>query len=126
MTRIVATDVVNSSQPAVDAFNSSITQADKLDRWVLYIFLGMVLALIITSWFVAGRPVFGFLYMIVIIIGVGLSAILSNVWETTTIMARFGAAVGSFPITNHLLSYLPIYTLAVGFIGMVVMFAKPQ
>jgi hypothetical protein len=87
---------------------------------------GLLLSLIITAWFIAGNPLFMFLYFLFIVIGVILSAIFSNVFQTVVAQAIFGATINSLPIINHVLNFLPYYVALSGFIGMIIMFGKPQ
>jgi len=68
---------------------------------------------------------FMFVYFIVVVFSVFTSTILSNVWELMTGASVFGVTLGSFPLSNHLMLLLPYYIGVVGFIGIVVMFAKP-
>lgn len=115
----------NESSMAVDALDDIKNVTNKLDYVVFVVFIGSCLALIIGGFLVGGLPVFMFIYFLVIIIGVVLSVILSNVWESITTNAALTATLASFPICNHLLLHLPIYTAVVGFVGIVAMFAKP-
>ena len=124
-TNLVAVATINESDAAVNAFGSMADTVDRLDYVLFALFLGLVLALIVTAWFVGGYPIFMFIYFLVIVVGVVISAVLANVWESVTSEVVFGATIANFPITNNLISNLPIYVAVVGFIGIVVMFAKP-
>lgn len=97
----------------------------RFDYIVFGFFIGFVLAYLITSYFVGGHPIFMFVYFLVTVIGVVGSALISNVWETATATGPLATQVSAFPITNHLINYLPVYTTFIGFIGLVAMFAKP-
>lgn len=116
---------INESSAAVDALDGVTTMLGKLDYLVMGVFLALVLSLIITSWFIGGNPLFMFIYFIVIVMAVVTSAILSNVWETVSGASVFGTTLGSFSISNHLMLLLPYYIGVIGFIGIVIMFAKP-
>jgi hypothetical protein len=116
---------IASSQATVDVLNAQSNVINKMDYVIFGLFIGLVLGLIISGWFVGGHPIFMAIYFIVIVISVASSTVLSNVWETTTQASIFGATVANFPITNNLLTNLPIYLSAIGFLGMVVMFGKP-
>ena len=116
---------INQSDAAVEVFEGMDEVASRFDAVVFGLFIGLVLALIISSWFIGGHPIFMFIYFIVVVLGVVLSTVLSNTWETATNMAAFGSTIAAFPITNNLLLRLPIYLSVVGFIGLVIMFAKP-
>jgi len=89
------------------------------------LFIGYALALIVSSWFIAGNPLFSFIYIIIIVLSVIISAILSNVWESVTRSSAFSGLVTSWPLTDHLLTYLPYYTLVLGVVGLIVMYGKP-
>ena len=116
---------MNESAEAVDALQGTQTMMGKFDYLVMGVFIALVLGLIITSWFIGGNPLFMFIYFIVIVLAVIVAAIMSNVWETVTSASVFGTTLGSFPLANHLMLLLPYYIAVVGFIGIIVMFAKP-
>lgn len=117
---------INGTQGTVDSLEAGKAVLSRLDGILFTVFMGLVLSLIITGWFVGGYPIFMAIYVIGIVLTVVISTILSNFWETTTGMTVFGNTLAAFPITNHLMLYLPYYMSVVGFIGLVVMFAKPR
>lgn len=124
-TMVANTSVINASETASGMFQTVKVTADRMDYFILAVFIGSVLALIITAWFIGGNPIFMFVYFIVVILAVLLSMLMSNIWEDVSTASVFGTTVSSFPITNHILGLLPFYITIVGFIGMVAMFAKP-
>lgn len=124
-TDLLAVPALNETQGVVDSFEAGRALLNRLDYVVFAVFIGLVLAVIITGWLVGGRAIFMAIYFLVIMLAVVFSSIFANVWEQITQSTAFGITISAFPITNHLLLYLPIYTVAVGFFGMVVMFAKP-
>lgn len=89
------------------------------------IFIGLILAFIITAYFIGGNPIFMFIFFIVIVIVVSISAIFSNTWEDITTMSIFGTTLSNFPITAHIITNLPYYMAIIGFIGIVMMFIRP-
>lgn len=122
---MIGIDAINGTQKTVDILRGTQGLLDRLDYIVFALFMGLILALIITSWFIAGNPIFMFMYMIVVVIGVVLSTVFANVWETISQASVFGTTINAFPLTNNLLLYMPIYMSIIGFIGLVTMFAKP-
>src|SRR3990172_5790523 len=108
-----------------NVFESVNTVTSRLDYVIFGLFIGLVLALIITAWFIGGEPIFMFIYFMFVVIAVIISAVLSNAWEQFTGSAIFGLTIAAFPITNNLLSNLPLYSGIIGFVGVVAMFAKP-
>ena len=117
--------VINSSNGTVTALESIEETTNRLDYILFAVFMALVLGLIITGFLVGGHPIFMFVYLLVIIIGVVISALLANIWSEVTAAAVFGTTVSHFPITNSILTSLPLYLVVVGFIGMIAMFAKP-
>lgn len=122
---MIGVSEINESASAVSALEGVKGLMGRLDYIVTGLFIGLVLALIITGWFIGGIPIFMFMYFIVVVIGVLISTVMSNVWETFTSQAVFGTTISAFPVANNLMLNLPIYMAVVGFIGIVVMFAKP-
>lgn len=116
---------INESQLSKDSLTGVQNAINKLDYAVFLIFIGLALTLIITGWFVGGLPIFMGIYFLVIVIGVGISTVLANIWESITTTSALIVTLTSFPITNHILLKFPIYLAVVGFIGIVVMFGKP-
>ena len=117
--------VINASNASVSALQGIDKVTARFDYSIFAVFMGLVLALIITGWFIAAQPIFMFVYMIVIVIGVILSTVMANVWESVSTASIFGTTLNSFPITNNIMLNLPYYMAVIGFIGIVVMFAKP-
>lgn len=122
---LLAQSSIQSSPATVEVFEAAKAQLAKLDLWFLAIFIGLVLALIITSWFISTNPLFMSLYVIILIIGVIVSMGLSNAWESASQRPAFATSLAAVPITNHVLSYLPYYIAVVGMVGCIVLFAKP-
>lgn len=117
---------LNESAQATQALSDANTAVSKVDYIFLGVFIAFVLGLIITGWFIGGNPIFMFIYFLFIVIAVVIGAILSNFWETLSTASVFGTTVASLPRMNHIMLYLPFYLTVSGFIGIVVMFAKPQ
>lgn len=125
--RFANNTIVNQSSPeAINAVqNVENTFNNRMD-WVGFtLLIGLTLAIIITGWLVSGNAIFTFIYFIVLVILVVSSAIISFTWERFTDTSALTTAVNNFPVLDFLLSNLPMYIAIVGFIGMVVTFAKP-
>lgn len=125
--QLQATSVINASTQAAAAMNSGLTTvANSGDYMIFGVYIGITLATLISAYFVAANPIFAFIYIIMVIIGVSLSTVLSNVYGTFTATAVFGSTNGLFPIANQLMTYFPHYIAVLGFIGLVILFNKPQ
>lgn len=122
---MISVGTINESNATVSAFEGLPTLASRLDYVFLGLFIGLIFGLIITGWFIGGHPIFMFLYFIIILVAVCIAPIFSNTWETVSQASVFGTTIAAFPITNHILLKLPYYIAVIGFLGVVVMFAKP-
>ena len=123
--QMVGIGEINQSNTTVSVLDGVKSFTNRLDYIVLAVFIGMILGIIITGWFIAGNAIFTLIYFIVVVIVVVASTIFANVWETISQASVFGATIANFPILNHLLSYFPIYISVIGVAGLIVMFAKP-
>jgi hypothetical protein len=112
-----------SADTALQAVEDNVI--NKFDYIIFGFFIALVLGLLITSWLIGANPLFMFVYFIVVTIGVVISTILSNVWESITRNPKMVATVAAFPITDHLMTYLPLYMGVVGVVGIIIMYAKP-
>jgi len=117
---------LNSSQGAVDNYNSVKAQANKLDYVYFAFFMGLVFGLLITGWLIGGNPIFMFFYIIIIIIGVLISPILSNAFESFVSTPAITATTANFPIMMFIMQYLPMFIAVIGLIGLLVMFASAR
>jgi hypothetical protein len=107
------------------AFTDINKSTNRTDYLTLGLFIGFAFALIITGYYIGGHPIFMFFYFLVTGVGVYLSMLLANIWYNISTASVFGSTVVNLPITNHILTYLPYYTIGFGVLGMVMMFAKP-
>lgn len=124
--RLVLNPTINASEPTKDTFNSITTNVtSRFDYLVFGLFIGFILAIIITGWLVGGHPIFMFVYFIIVVIAVVLATVFNFVWDSVTGASIFGTTIASFTYANNILSNLPLYVAIVGFLGIVVMFAKP-
>lgn len=124
-TKVSVASVVNASSSTVTALGGIHTLVNRLDYVLLALFFGLVVGMIVASYFVGGHPIFMLLYSLVLVVGIMISAVLANAWETMTTFAKFATTLAAFPITNHIILNLPIYMTIIGFISLVVMFGKP-
>lgn len=123
--RLVNNTQINSSAAAVQAFQESKALTERLDYVSVVLLFGLILAIIITGWFVGGNQLFAFIYFLVLVILIMASAILSFVWHQVSTKGMFALTLTKFPISNFLLDNFPMVITIIGFIGMMVMFAKP-
>lgn len=125
VTELVAIPQINQSAAAKQAIENIEISTNRFDQLFFGLFLGLFLAAIITGWFVGGEPIFIPIYILVAVLAVIASVIISNVWYDFSTSSVFGTTVNAFPISNHVLSNLPIYITIIAFVGIIVMFGRP-
>jgi hypothetical protein len=126
---LISNPTINVSNHTVQSLEGTANVTGRMDYVVFGLFIGLILALIITGYFIGGNPLFMFIYFIFVVLAVVISAVLANTWYevANNVLFSVGGSMtkDSFPITDHLLSNLPIYMTIIGFIGLLSMFAKP-
>jgi len=123
--RMMAIPTIMESDAAIDAFQETKDLTERFDYIIFMVFIGLVLSLMITGWFVGGHALFMIIYFIIVLITVVVSTIFANIWDAFSQASVFGTTVASFPITSNILSNLPVYMAVIGLLGILVMFAKP-
>lgn len=123
--QLLSVEAINESQSAVDAFTATKELTDRFDYVVFGVFIALSLGLIISGWLIGGYPILMFVYLLVIIIATIISGVFSYIWENISQASIFGTSLAAFPLTNHLISNLTIYTAVLGVVGAIVMFSKP-
>lgn len=99
---------------------------NNLDKVSIAYFVGVALALIISSWFVSGHPIAMALYFLGGIGAVLISMMVSNLWDGITGVDVFASTLALFPFANYVMSNLAFYTGVFYFIGIIITFVKPQ
>lgn len=125
MERFGAVQVVQDDPMAREVVYANQAVRDKADYGFLVVFVGFILLALITAWFVAGNTLFSWIYGFIYAVFIALTPILSNVWAQVSTTAPISSSVAKFPITNHVLLLLPLYTAVLGFIILVILFMKP-
>jgi hypothetical protein len=125
ITKMMGMSQINQSASAMAALQGSQKVNDMMDYVVFGVFIGLVLGIIITGWFIGGNPIYMAIYFLIAVIAVVVGAVLANVWETTSQSSIFGTTVTHFPMTNNIMLNLPIYLAIISFLGLIAMFAKP-
>jgi len=120
----IATD---ESKEAYDAFGVAFPI---FDTSFLFITIGLILGLIVSSLFIPTSPVFLVINIIGFIILVFLGAVFANLYgdfmeqDTGDNMSMVSIAEENYPITTFVMQYLPYFGAGIIFILSIVMYAK--
>ena len=120
----LSNSLLNQSQEQRDAFNLPNTVNAMWDYTLLAIMIGILLATLITAYFIDVHSIFMVLYIFGLVIGEVISAILSFIWHTVSINPAINEVLYLFPITDNILSNLPYYFAIIGVCGLILTYAK--
>lgn len=124
--KVLEVPSVNQSNATVTVMRASQDLTARMDYVIFGVFIGLVLGVIVLSWFVGAHPVFMFVYFLVWVVSIVFATIYNYVWDEFASAAIFSSSVGAFPITNHIMQNIPLYMGVIGFISIIVIFAKPR
>jgi len=125
VTQLQANPTINSSNSTMQALSAIEPLTNKIDYIIFGVFVGFLMAIIITAWLVAGFPMFKWIFVIGGVIAVIASMLMSNIFGYI-VDNHFITEAIHFPLTRHLLGNFPVYIAVTIFIAMIVLFAKPN
>lgn len=84
----------------------------------------LALSILITNFFVKSHPVFFILYVFIIVIAVIFAVNISNVYVDTLLPhPKLGSTFQDFQGASFIMANLPIWTVIIGFLGAIFLFA---
>ena len=113
---------------AKDSFDTQATAYNSVwDYTFLIVLFAIVAGLISLAYVLPTNPVLMFVIILIITIMGLLAGFLANAWgDVTSGTNAYSAAVAGFPIMNFVVTYYLHFTIAIGFIVLVVFYAKPN
>lgn len=125
----VATEMlphINSSTAATNAINAMTNTLPTFDYFFLAVFIGLVLAMIISGFMIETHPVFTFVFFIMMVLATIVAVPISNSYEAFANDPIFASTAANFAITNLILTKLPLITLVIGILMIIVIYGKSQ
>lgn len=122
---MINTSVINASSDAVSVLQQSKNIADKMDYIVFAVFIGLILGAMIVSWFIPTNPIWMFIFLVVDVVIVIISAVMSYVWGVVSNNPTFAPTLLKFPITDNILTNFPFYITVICLLSLAVMYGKP-
>ncbi len=117
------------------ALNDSIEGSDAINqlesfgtvgiqRGFFFLFIGLIISTLITSFLVRVHPIFLFLYIIFLIIAVFLGTYLGNAYEQLSQNPAFASILASQTLINVVMNNIITILIGVGALSMIIVFAK--
>ena len=122
---ILVVPAFNNSAEAVEVINSADAAINYVDFIYLALFISFFISLVIFGYLVGGSAIMAPIYFFIVIIFSFVSVLLQLAWIDIAASSQLVTTVASLPITNFILSHLGYFTVAMGLVGIIAMFAKP-
>ena len=126
--------ILNTSGANVSNYSGIVSQTldkatdalDILDYAFLALVVGMIIFIILMSFKFQAHPAFYFIFLLFIVIMIVISVAMSNAYEKVENASILNESVLAFPITSHIMGNFPIYIAIIGFISLIVIYAKSR
>lgn len=115
---------IGTGGPHSDIITNVNSVFNLFDSMFVYLTIGLMIALVISLYYIDTNPIFFFVTFFVLIISLVLSGQFSNIWEAVVNSPQFNATAGSFVQTNWIMSNLPLVSLAAIVIASIILYAK--
>jgi hypothetical protein len=124
-TKLIQSPVIKDNAQAVEALNDIQNKGtNQIDYLFLGVFIAFLIASIITSVLLPTETIFLIAYIIFWVLSVVFSSFFAYVWDSFSSLTIFNTSLVLLPITNQILSNLPIYLAIIGFLNIILLFGK--
>lgn len=101
------------------------TYKSNFDGLIAFLFFGMSLFVIISSWFLDSHPVFFVVTLILLVIIIFAVVVLANTFEDIVVTGdSFGDVGSDWPLTVFIMEHIVGLLLGVGFLSAIAMYGK--
>ena len=117
----------NTNEAAAGVTSQVFTGFSGMIDWITFaIFIGMMIALVITSFMFDSHPVFFFIFLFLSIFIFLLSAIFSNVYQTMEANPELNSTIASMPKQTFILNYYPYILLVTIALSVIIIYGKSR
>lgn len=107
-----------------EIFQEAVSATNMFDKVFFGLFVGFLIAMIVTSFFTPTHPIMIGIFMMVVMILVIVTAVLSNVWVEMSTNDIFTDTLVAFPITDVIMNYMPWFIGTIGLVSMVILYLR--
>ena len=122
ITTQLAKTQIGSDPASQGALNYTDDLAHRGDMVFMFIFIGLSIAIMITSFFIETSPILIPVYIIALAILIIFAVVSQKVYLSFSTSATFNAI--SYPIVDFIMSNLVMIAIGVGVLSLILMFAK--
>lgn len=113
-----AVNLTDAVQKTIVPVNAAMSQL----HWIAFaILFSLAFIVILECYFVRSNPVFFFIHILVIILGIIGSIYISNYYETLMTTGILAPTIMGFKAASNLVLYLPLWVAVIGIVGLIVM-----
>ncbi len=106
------------------ALNEGLNTLKLFDFFFIMILVGATIGVVIGAFYINSHPAFFWIAVLVLVICGLLGAILSNVFDEVTSDDKLGNTTEEFKIIPYVEGKLPSYVIIIGFLLLVILYAK--
>ena len=118
----IGTQGDNISSIAEDTFGKYNSSLSLLHTLAITIMFSMILVIFVSNYFKKEHPVFYIAYVLVTVVGIILSVLLSNYYETLLSNSILSQTLLEFTAGSFILLHLPKFTIVIGLLGALFLF----
>ena len=115
---------VNYTEIVDDTFGDVVIAYQSLYWISIFIIISMVISIFIGNYIITTRPVFFVPYIFIVIIATVVSVGISNAYNQIASTDNLRPIFEGFLGSNFIMAYLPLWVVAIGFVGGIVMFVR--
>lgn len=116
---------MNESSYVRDMFSESDAIIDRLDPVYLIVFAGLIIAILITSFFINSHPIFIPIYIFLLGFVVVVGVIANHVYDEFAANTDLATAAASQTFMISIMDNFVLILIGVGILSMIIIFAKP-
>jgi hypothetical protein len=117
---------LNQSVNSVTAMDAATNATQYLDYFVLILFIGSYIGLIISSMYVDVHPAFFVFFLILFVISIVLAGIIANAYLEMTAQPELASTAATFKFSNYIFNHLPTLILIMGATEIIILYSKTR
>lgn len=116
---------LNESEAARNALGYTETLTAQFDALWLFVFVGLLIGVLISSFMIKSHPIFIPIYIIFLGVAVLVGVIMNNVYLDFTANATLAATAATHVFSNAVINNYVLVIIGVGILSMIIIFARP-
>lgn len=103
-----------------------LASLDVLNYGMLFLAIGLVVALVVSAFFIQTHPIFFLISIVILIFVVMASAPISNAFMEMATSDSLSAEAAQYDVATHVVGNIPLIAVVGGFLIIIALYAKPS